>query len=59
MTNVECSNVLDVMEAYGGSFIRQLARLYAVADDINRQRLERAFPEYFAKYREIAERRAS
>jgi len=41
---------LDAMDTYGGSFVRTLARLYRVADAVNRAKLADAFAEYFTKY---------
>jgi hypothetical protein len=50
-------NILAAMETYGGSFVKQLAVLYARADQVNRARLEMAFPDYFAEYDEMASHR--
>jgi hypothetical protein len=50
-------NILAAMETYGGSFVKQLAVLYARADQVNRVRLEMAFPDYFAEYDEMASHR--
>ena len=38
------------MRRFGGSFVRNLAELVAVADPENVARLLAAFPEYFKKY---------
>lgn len=43
-------STLDRMERYGGSFARQLARLYRIADPINQAKLEKCFKEVFEKY---------
>ena len=45
---------LAMMERYGGSFVRQLAALYRQGDEVNRQRLDAAFSDYFAQYGELA-----
>jgi len=47
---------LEAMNAYGGSFVRTLARLYRVGDSINQARLRAAFPEYFSEYARLAHR---
>ena len=44
-----------VMSRRGGTFVRQLGVLYQVADEDNQRRLLAAFPEYFEKYRRLAE----
>lgn len=44
------------MRVSGGSFVKQLGHLLEFADPINYKKLENAFPEYFAKYREMAEK---
>lgn len=46
--------VLKAMRCFGGSFIRALAEAISTADEINRQKLKDAFPEYWAQYAELA-----
>jgi hypothetical protein len=48
--------ILETMERYGGSFVRQLALLYRRADEVNRAKLEATFQEYFLQYDKIASR---
>ena len=47
----EDKNMYKAMQLYGGGFIKSLAELLTHADNDNYQRLEKAFPEYFEKYR--------
>lgn len=42
------------MKTYGGSFMKQLANLWTIADPVNRIRLRTAFQAEFAKYAEDA-----
>ena len=44
----ECS--IHFMKAEGGNFARQLAACYLVADSVNRERLLKAFANYFDSY---------
>jgi hypothetical protein len=43
-------DILEAMGKYGGSFVKQLAKLYQTADPINRKTLERSFQDYFTRY---------
>jgi hypothetical protein len=43
----------SAMRVWGGSFVKQLAELYYVADGENRERLAKAFPEYWERYQRI------
>lgn len=52
-------DVTEAMLLYGGSFVQALAKLIRQADEGNKQRLVAAFPEYLAKYREVALHRLS
>lgn len=45
----------DAMLRFGGSFVKQLATLYRLADDDNQQRIKTAWPEYWAKYADLAD----
>lgn len=47
--------IYKAMQLYGGSFAAALGEAWALADLENAERLERAFPEIFEKYAEIAE----
>jgi hypothetical protein len=49
--------VIETMERYGGAFVQTLARLYRVADPLNRARVRHAFGDYFEEYRALAARR--
>lgn len=42
--------IIDLMLSMGGSFVKQLAVLWRLADPINRQKLETAFTNYFLDY---------
>ena len=42
---------LQKMERYGGSFVKQLALLYRLADWQNKSKLEKCFREYFEEYK--------
>ena len=44
-----------LMEQQGGSFARHIARAYFAADTDNTQRLLKAFPDLFMRYRRMAE----
>jgi hypothetical protein len=52
MTNDD-AEVIEAMQRFGGSFTQQLARLYQVADAVNRARLRDAFPDYWTSYRRM------
>jgi hypothetical protein len=43
------------MEQYGGSFASHIAKAFIYADSDNTQRLLKAFPDLFLRYRRIAE----
>jgi hypothetical protein len=45
----------QLMESQGGSFARYIAKAYFAADSDNTQRLLKAFPDLFLKYRRMAE----
>jgi hypothetical protein len=53
MTHNEKLKVIHAMKNYGGGFVKQLAYLWLLADDDNCERIEAAWPEYIAKYRQI------
>lgn len=44
----------EAMIRFGGSFVRALGQAFRVADAANTARLKAAFPEYWAKYRDLA-----
>ena len=46
--------VIRAMRTHGGSFVRLLAEAWLHADAENCRRIETAFPECVAKYREVA-----
>jgi hypothetical protein len=46
--------ITEAMMRYGGSFVAQLGRLMRLADEDNKQRLFKAFPEYIQQYDAIA-----
>lgn len=43
---------LERMDQYGGSFVKQLALLYRLADRFNKFKLTTVFFDYFMEYRE-------
>lgn len=47
--------VIKAMKKYGGSFVHALAVAALVADDDNRRRIRETWPEYWAKYAQMAE----
>lgn len=50
MSPNELAVTIATMRKFGGSFVRRLADLLAVADPENATRLIAAFPEHFKKY---------
>ena len=50
MSPIQLAITITAMRRFGGSFVRNLAELVAVADPENVARLLAAFPEYFKKY---------
>jgi hypothetical protein len=52
----EDRDVIDEMNNYGGSFVRALARAFEYADADNFARLKAAFPDYWARYAEMADK---
>jgi hypothetical protein len=46
--------ILEAMQIYGGSFVKQLAVLYRLGDPVNRRILIDGFKRYFDEYAEIA-----
>jgi hypothetical protein len=57
MTPITDWDIADAMTRYGGSFAQALGRLYLAADESNQRRLREAFPDAWAEYREIVQRR--
>ena len=53
-TTVTDLEVVDVMTEHGGSFARQLAATFRIADPMNRQRIKLAFPEIWCVYSDAA-----
>lgn len=49
-------DIADAMMSFGGGFVEALARAFYRADPCNAEKLKRAFPEYWAEYRDIAKR---
>ena len=49
-------NVVDMMHARGGSFVKALAECFYRADMLNVIKLKQAFPEYWKEYEEMAEK---
>lgn len=46
--------IAHAMKQYGGSFVKALGDCVIYADDSNLSKLQKAFPEEFEKYSEIA-----
>ncbi len=46
--------IIDAMEKYGGSFVKQLAVLFRLADHINFEKLKNTFSEYWDQYEKMA-----
>jgi hypothetical protein len=49
-------DILEAMTKYGGSFVKQLAILYRLADPNNKKKLENTFGDFFRKYDDIADK---
>ena len=43
------------MQQRGGGFVQALGAALAIADPDNRERIHKAFPEYWTQYRTMAE----
>ena len=56
--NITEEQVLSAMQTYGGGFVKQLARLYTLADPINRAKLRKCFQTEWKHYHELAELKA-
>lgn len=50
--------VIDAMEAQGGSFVKALAVAYRHADMQNQAIMRRAFPQYWQQYQDVAQQLA-
>ena len=48
--------VIEAMKKYGGSFVVQLANLYERGDANNRLKIRLTWSEYWAQYKEMAEK---
>lgn len=46
----ECIDVSEAMELWGGSFVKVLGIAIRLADNSNRVRLKKAFPEFWGQY---------
>lgn len=53
------SDAIEAMQKYGGSFAAALGVAWSRADEDNRQRLRKAFPELLAEYIKLAEQKAA
>lgn len=54
ITNEEDVKTLEAMTKYGGSFVKQLARLCLYADTDNLNTIKAAWAGYWAYYRKLA-----
>lgn len=48
--------IVWAMQEYGGSFVSLLGKLFLKADSDNQARIKSAWPEYWKRYTDIAER---
>ncbi|AMG88498.1 phage-related hypothetical protein [Bordetella bronchiseptica RB50] len=55
-TYISDEQAVQVMAQLGGSFMKQLARLWMTADPLRRARLKEAFRDDFDRYRDMAAR---
>lgn len=46
--------VIEAMETYGGSFVKNLAQLARSADRFNLIKIKQTWPEYWKQYEEMA-----
>lgn len=46
--------VVDAMEKYGGSFVKQLAELARRADQVNLEKIKYTWADYWLQYTEMA-----
>lgn len=53
MTRDELLPIINVMQVYGGSFVKKLADAMMLADSENLQRIANAFPELIERYKEF------
>ena len=54
MTHNEMLQIIRAMRTRGGAFVQRLGDLWLYADDENCKRIETAWPEYIAFYRDVA-----
>lgn len=52
--NATEEQIISAMTEYGGAFVRQLAKLYTVADPINREKLRKTFSTEWKHYIALA-----
>jgi hypothetical protein len=51
------NEIIELMEHFGGNFVKALAKCYRVAESRDRSILELAFAFYFQEYYEMSKRR--
>lgn len=54
MSDVPDWDVVQMMERYGGSFVRKLAELTHLADPDNYERIKATWPDYWETYAQMA-----
>lgn len=54
MNDIDDFDVASSMIAYGGSLVSALGHLWLIGDPDNRERIKKAWPEYWQKYQQIA-----
>ncbi len=47
----------EAMRTYGGGFVMELGGLLMRADHSNQQKIKDCWPEYWAQYKDMAEKR--
>lgn len=50
MMNASISEILDRMDQFGGSFVKQLSAMTRRADPVNREKCILTWPKYFIEY---------
>lgn len=56
--NEEDLKVVEMMEKYGGSFVKHLAQLCYHADPINLELIKKSWSNYWKQYKDMAEKQS-
>lgn len=54
--NEEDYEIVEMMQRYGGSFVKSLAETCHHADPINLMKIKTTWPQYWEEYKEIAKK---